>query len=121
MTCPNAHRNKCLSSAWGGNGNNAAVMYVCASGSHAKKTTLEKTKQWWLFVPTSNPTARAKSTSYANRVLLAAQADSIQTRERKIAAQKKAFHHRMKRQVRKRELEKHGIRTVSGGTFYIMP
>ncbi|GAA5982863.1 hypothetical protein JCM10908_006814 [Rhodotorula pacifica] len=114
-------KNKCLSSAWGGSGNNAAVMYVCASGSNSKKTTLEKTKQWWLFVPTSKPTAAANSNSYANRVLLAAQADSVKTREKKIAAQKNAFHGRMARRVRKRALKKRGIKTVSGGTFYIFP
>lgn len=39
-------KNKCLSSAWGSSNNNAAVMYVCASGQGAQKTTLEKTKQY---------------------------------------------------------------------------
>lgn len=96
-------------------------MYVCASGDNSKKTTLERTKQWWLFVPTSKPTVSAKANSNANKVLLAAQADSIETREKKIAAQKEAFHKRMARRVRKRELEQRGIKTVSGGTFYIMP
>ncbi|GAA5930247.1 hypothetical protein JCM10213_001040 [Rhodosporidiobolus nylandii] len=126
-------KNKCLSSAWGSSGNNAAVMYVCASGSGAQKTTLEKTKQWWLFVPVSKPTASASSKSYANSVLLAAQADSISTREKKVAAQKAAFnkrsglhgadalqHGRMMRTVRKRALERRANKTASSGTYYII-
>ncbi|KAJ8291589.1 hypothetical protein OF846_005251 [Rhodotorula toruloides] len=117
-------KNKCLSSAWGGNGNNAAVMYVCASGKGSEKTTLEKTKQWWIFVPTNKPIAKAPANSKANQVLLAAQADSIATRKKKIAAQKAAFHRKrsgLVREVRRRALEKRGIKTVSGGTFYIIP
>ncbi|GAA5839956.1 hypothetical protein JCM9279_005220 [Rhodotorula babjevae] len=129
-------KNKCLSSAWvsGKTQNSEAVMYVCASGSGAQKTTLEKTKQWWLFVPVSKPTAAASSNSYANTVLLAAQADSIATREKKIAAQKAAFGRRsldgaalgaheqgMVRRVRRHVLDKRGIKTVVGGTFYIIP
>ncbi|GAA5884287.1 hypothetical protein JCM6882_002210 [Rhodosporidiobolus microsporus] len=130
-------KNKCLSSAWGSSGNNAGVMYVCASGANSKKTTLEKTKQWWLFVPVSNPTAKAASNSYANNVLLAAQADSIATREKKIKAQKAAFgkradlgagfdleqqaqHGRMMRTVRKRALERRANKTASSGTYYII-
>ncbi|TNY18721.1 hypothetical protein DMC30DRAFT_448571 [Rhodotorula diobovata] len=119
-------KNKCLSSAWvsGKTQNSEAVMYVCASGKGAQKTTLEKTKQWWLFVPVSKPTVAASSKSYANTVLLAAQADSIATREKKIAAQKAAFSRRstgMVRHVRRHALEKRGIKTVVGGTFYIIP
>ncbi|GEM11372.1 hypothetical protein Rt10032_c14g5389 [Rhodotorula toruloides] len=118
-------KNKCLSSAWGSTGNNAAVMYVCASGQGSHKTTLEKTKQWWIFVPTSKPIASAPANSKANQVLLAAQADSIATREKKIAAQKAAFHkrsgHGLVKEVRRRALEKRGIKTVSGGTFYVIP
>ncbi|GAA5997472.1 uncharacterized protein JCM10292_000872 [Rhodotorula paludigena] len=127
-------KNKCLSSAWGSSGNNAAVAYACAVGNQAKGTkTLEKTKQWWLIVPVSKPTAKAASNSYANQVLLAAQADSIKTRERKIAAQKAAFgkrsleldsdvgHERMARMHRRAILEKRAsIKTVSGGTFYVI-
>jgi len=169
-------------------------MYVCASGSGAQKTTLEKTKrastvllarsplppppaplslvppsvppsrlplsrlslahspsprtltdadrrpapaEWWLFVPVSKPTVATSSNSYANTVLLAAQADSIATREKKIAAQKAAFGRRsldgssgaalgaheqgMVRRVRRHVLDKRGIKTVVGGTFYIIP
>ncbi|KAK4331031.1 hypothetical protein RTBOTA2_006502 [Rhodotorula toruloides] len=119
-------KNKCLSSAWGSKGNNAAVMYVCASGEGSKKTTLEKTKQWWIFVPTSKPIASAPANSKANQVLLAAQADSIATRKKKIAAQQAAFHkrstgHGLVKEVRRRALERRGIKTVSGGTFYIIP
>ncbi|GAA5897716.1 hypothetical protein JCM5296_000861 [Sporobolomyces johnsonii] len=122
-------KNKCLSSAWGGTGNNAAVMYVCASGADAQKTTLEKTKQWWLFVPVSKTSASAPSSSYANTQLIAAQNESVATRNKKIAAQKAAFHKRglaghehvrMARRLKKRVLEKR-TQTVSGGTFYIIP
>ncbi|GAA5974617.1 hypothetical protein JCM11641_007026 [Rhodosporidiobolus odoratus] len=126
-------KQKCLSSAWGSTGNNAAVMYVCASGADSKKTTLEKTKQWWLFVPVSKPTASASSTSYANNILLAAQADSISTREKKVAAQKAAFnkrdglhgleafqHQRMMRTVRKRALQRRANKHASSGTYYII-
>ncbi|GAA5837676.1 hypothetical protein JCM11251_002293 [Rhodosporidiobolus azoricus] len=129
-------KNKCLSSAWGSSGNNAGVMYVCASGQNSKKTTLERTKQYWLFVPVNAPTAKASASSYANQVLLAAQADSISTREKKIAAQKAAFgrrslsssgsledqaqHGRMMRQVRRSVLEKRANKTASGGTYYII-
>ncbi|BGP03946.1 hypothetical protein JCM10021v2_007694 [Rhodotorula toruloides] len=129
-------KNKCLSSAWGSKGNNAAVMYVCASGEGSKKTTLEKTKQcvpspssprevlmgewgerWWIFVPTSKPIASAPANSKANQVLLAAQADSIATRKKKIAAQQAAFHkrstgHGLVKEVRRRALERRGIKTV---------
>jgi hypothetical protein len=126
-------KKKCLSSAYGSSGNNAAVMYACASGSGATKTTLEKTKQYFLFVPVSKPTvSTASSSSAANKVLLVAQGDSIATREKKEAALKNAFgkraeaigsrleHNRMVRSVRKRALEKRGIKTVSSGTFYIL-
>ncbi|GAA5867162.1 hypothetical protein JCM8547_006259 [Rhodosporidiobolus lusitaniae] len=128
-------KKKCISSAWGTGGNNAAVMYACASGKGATKTTLEKAKQWWLIIPVSKPLVAAKSNSAANKVLLAAQADSIATREKKIAAQKAAFgkrdlhgrdvedaqrHGRMMRTVRKRAIEKRANKTVSGGTFYIL-
>ncbi|GAA6048715.1 hypothetical protein JCM3770_003925 [Rhodotorula araucariae] len=119
-------KNKCLSSAWVSSKtqNSEAVSYVCASGKGCKKTTLEKTKQWWLFVPVSKPTAEAPATSYANTVLLAAQADSIATREKKIAAQKGAFSRRSSTKmarIRRHVLEKRGIKTVVGGTFYIIP
>ncbi|GAA5989870.1 hypothetical protein JCM5350_006595 [Sporobolomyces pararoseus] len=123
-------KNKCLSSAWGSTNNNAGVMYVCASGKSGQKTTLEKTKQYWLLVPVSKPTASAPSNSYANTQLIAAQADSIETRNKKIAAQKAAFnkrglgevtHSRMMHQLKKRALEKRANKTVSGGTFYIFP
>lgn len=82
-------------------------------------------RQWWLIVPVSKPAAKAASNSYANQVLLAAQADSIKTRERKIAAQKAAFgkrsleldsdvgHARMTRMHRRAVLEKRAsIKTV---------
>lgn len=104
-------------------------MYVCASGKTGQKTTLEKTKQRFLFVPVSKPTASAKPNSYANVQLIAAQADSIETRNKKIAAQKAAFskrglldreHAAMMRRLRKRTLEKRA-KTVSSGTFYIIP
>ncbi|GAA5941327.1 uncharacterized protein JCM15063_006440 [Sporobolomyces koalae] len=120
-------KNKCLSSAWGSSNNNAAVMYVCASGKGGQKSTLEKTKQYWIFVPVSEPTVSSKPNSYANTQLIAAQADSISTRNKKIAAQKAAFHKRglspamytgMLRQLRKRALEKRA-KTVSSGTYYI--
>ncbi|GAA6062512.1 hypothetical protein JCM10212_001562, partial [Sporobolomyces blumeae] len=128
-------KNKCLSSAWGSTSNNAAVMYVCASGQNAQQTTLEKTKQWWLFVPVSKPTASAKSNSYQNTQLIAAQADSIETRNKKIAAQKAAFnkrgidldgagrheHRDVIKRLRRRQLEKRANKTVSSGTFYILP
>ncbi|KAK4047107.1 hypothetical protein OIO90_006309 [Microbotryomycetes sp. JL221] len=84
-------KNKCLSSAWGGVDNDSAVAYVCATGSKAKKTTLERTKQWWLTVPVSKPTVAAPANSYANSVLLAAQSDSIKTRNKKIQDQQNAF------------------------------
>ncbi|GAA6033544.1 hypothetical protein JCM8097_001447 [Rhodosporidiobolus ruineniae] len=126
-------KNKCLSSAWGSSGNNAAVMYACASGKKAQKTTLEQTKQYWLAVPVSKPLAAAKTNSAANKVLLAAQADSISTREKKIAAQKAALgkrsfgtdgekmeHQRMIRTVRKRAIERRANKTASSGTYYIV-
>ncbi|GAA5970909.1 hypothetical protein JCM21900_000567 [Sporobolomyces salmonicolor] len=122
-------KNKCLSSAWGGSGNNAAVMYVCASGAGAQKTTLEKTKQWWLFVPVSKTAASAPSSSYANTQLIAAQSESVATRNKKIAAQKAVFHKRgftgieharMAQRHKKRVLERRTT-TVTGGTFYIIP
>ncbi|KAM0790457.1 hypothetical protein ACM66B_003334 [Microbotryomycetes sp. NB124-2] len=84
-------KNKCLSSAWGGKDNDSAVAYVCASGQKSKKTTLERTKQWWLIVPVSRPTVNAPANSYANSVLLAAQSDSIKTRNKKIQEQQNAF------------------------------
>lgn len=86
-------KNKCLSSAWGGVDNDSAVAYVCASGSNAKKTTLERTKQWWIAVPVSAPVKKTstKEGTYANAVLLAAQSDSIKTRNAKIKAQEAAF------------------------------
>ncbi|KAK4049290.1 hypothetical protein OIV83_004227 [Microbotryomycetes sp. JL201] len=84
-------KNKCLSSAWGGVDNDSAVAYVCASGQKSKKTTLERTKQWWLTVPVSRPTVNAPANSYANSVLLAAQSDSIKTRNKKIQDQQNAF------------------------------
>lgn len=105
-------------------------MYVCASGSGSQKTTLEKTKQWWLLVPVNKPTASSHANSYANVQLIAAQADSIDTRNKKIAAQKQAFGKRglisdetysgMMHQLRRRALEKRS-KTVSSGIFYIMP
>jgi hypothetical protein len=94
-------------------------MYVCATGAKAKTTTLEKTKQWFLFVPVSKPTAVARPDSYANRVLLAAQADAIRTRAKKVAKQRKSFHRRLAR--RGRGSGKSKIKTVTGGTFYIIP
>lgn len=94
-------------------------MYVCATGAKAKKTTLERTKQWFLFVPVSKPTAAARPDSYANRVLLAAQADAIKTRAKKVAKQRKSFHRRLAR--RGRGSGKSKIKTVTGGTFYIIP
>lgn len=93
-------------------------MYVCATGAKSKKTTLEKTKQWFLFVPVSKPTAAARPESYANRVLLAAQADAIETRAKKVAKHK-TFHRRLARRGQTRS--KSRIRTVAGGTFYIIP
>lgn len=96
-------------------------MYVCATGHRAKKTTLEKTKQWFLFVPTARPVVAAKVDSYANRVLLAAQADAVNTRARKVSVQKKASRGRMVKRIRKRALERRRIKTVMGGTFYIIP
>ncbi|GAA6006846.1 hypothetical protein JCM11491_003203 [Sporobolomyces phaffii] len=128
------NKNKCLSSAWGSSSNNAAVMYVCASGKSGQKTTLEKTKQYWLFVPVSNPTSQAKPNSYANIQLIAAQADSIATRNKKIAAQKAAFNkrgltdeayagmmHRLKRRALEKRSSSSSSRPVSGGTFYVFP
>lgn len=107
-------------------------MYVCASGKSGEKTTLEKTKQYWLFVPVSKPTSSSNTNSYANTQLIAAQRDSIETRNKKIADQKAAFNKRglyfedrvyakMMHRLRKRALEKRGTKQVSGGTFYIMP
>lgn len=93
-------------------------MYVCATGAEAKKTTLEKTKQWFLFVPVSKPTAAARPDSYANRVLLAAQADAIKTRAKKMVKQRKSFHRRLAR--REQAHSKSRTKTV-GGTFYIIP
>ncbi|GAA5902241.1 uncharacterized protein JCM6883_001343 [Sporobolomyces salmoneus] len=122
-------KNKCLSSAWGSSSNNAAVMYVCASGKGGQKTTLEKTKQYWLFVPINKCTASAKPNSYQNVQLIAAQADSIETRNKKIAAQKAAFskrglvtdeeHATMMKRLRRRALEKRANKTVSSGTYYV--
>ncbi|KAL8293037.1 hypothetical protein RQP46_000731 [Phenoliferia psychrophenolica] len=82
-------KNKCLSSAWGGSYDNAAVAYVCASGSDAQKTTLEQTKQWWLAVPIGK-TAGAVTAS-SNEMLIAAQGESVATRNAKIKAAKAAF------------------------------
>lgn len=93
-------------------------MYVCATGAKAKKTTLEKTKQWFLFVPVSKPTAAARPDSYANRVLLAAQAEAIKTRAKKVVKQRKTFH---KRLARPGQAHSSRIKTVTGGTFYIIP
>ena len=94
-------------------------MYVCATGAKAKKTTLEKTKQWFLFVPVSKPTAPTRPDSYANRVLLAAQADAMKTHAKKVANQRKSFRRRSAR--RGRGSGKSKIKTVTGGTFYIIP
>ena len=47
-------KNKCISAQWGDNGDTAAVMYACqvgAGGSTTSGSTLEPTKQWWIFVP----------------------------------------------------------------------
>jgi hypothetical protein len=107
-------------------------MYVCASGKSGQKTTLEKTKQYWLFVPVSKPTSSAKPNSYQNTQLIAAQADSIETRNKKIAAQKAAFdkrgivltedaHSKMMHRLRRRAIEKRANKTVNSGVFYIMP
>ncbi|ORY88397.1 hypothetical protein BCR35DRAFT_312902 [Leucosporidium creatinivorum] len=125
-------KNKCLSSAWGGSDNDSAVAYVCASGSNAKKTTLERTKQWWLTVPVSKPLVKASSNSAANRVLLAAQSDSIKTRNAKIAAQKAAFNNKRglvgldapsrsrRHALTKRALERRA-KTAGAGIYYIIP
>ncbi|KAK4700072.1 hypothetical protein P7C70_g6182, partial [Phenoliferia sp. Uapishka_3] len=85
-------KNKCLSSAWGGTYDNAAVAYVCAVGSSGQDTTLEQTKQWWLAVAIGN--TAGKVTSSTNQMLIAAQADSVATRNAKVAAQEAAFNKR---------------------------
>lgn len=38
-------KDKCLSSAWGGSFDNAAVAYACAVGPGAQRSTLEQNKQ----------------------------------------------------------------------------
>lgn len=61
--------------------------------------------RWWLLVPTSRPlNAKAKQNSYANGLLLAAQGDSIATRNQKIAAQQAAFDRRMRLRRRTSEV-----------------
>ncbi|GAA5989076.1 hypothetical protein JCM11641_002296 [Rhodosporidiobolus odoratus] len=75
-------KDKCLSSQWGGSYNLAGVMYSCAVDEGGDVTrqdnTLEPTKQWWLLVPVGEHTGDSDA---SNRVLLAAQDESVQTRE----------------------------------------
>jgi hypothetical protein len=105
-------KNKCLSSQWGGAFNHAAVMYACAVASGGEiirsGNTLEPTKQyvargggrrggriadpgffdpfarrWWLLVPVDDYTGDSTA---SNHFLLAAQQDSVKTRQKAIKA-----------------------------------
>jgi hypothetical protein len=115
-----AGNNKCLSSAWGGSSNLAAVPYACIQ-SRGGRNTLEPTKQWWLLTPVSKPTGSVSKT--AGQVLLAAQQQSVKTRT---AATKAAFGRRFLKRFFKRGEEKHVNEIekrggVTSGTFYIIP
>ncbi|KAM0755663.1 hypothetical protein T439DRAFT_375985 [Meredithblackwellia eburnea MCA 4105] len=80
-------KNKCMSSQWGGSYDHAAVMYACAvsrGGATAKGNTLEPTKQWWLVVPVTTDLNHVQGTS--NNLLVAAQKNSVKTREDAIKA-----------------------------------
>lgn len=70
-------KTKCLSSQWGGSGDNAAVAYECGHKG------LEETKQWWIIVPEGNTNRKANAHSAANSMLLAAQsqADTLHRRD----------------------------------------
>ncbi|BGP12365.1 hypothetical protein JCM10213_002031 [Rhodosporidiobolus nylandii] len=78
-------KDKCLSSQWGGSYNLAGVMYSCAVDSGGDVTrqdnTLEPTKQWWLMVPVDDHSGDSDA---SNHVLLAAQDESVATREKAI-------------------------------------
>ncbi|GAA5855100.1 hypothetical protein JCM8547_002380 [Rhodosporidiobolus lusitaniae] len=81
-------KDKCLSSQWGGSYNLAGVMYACAVDAGGDVTragnTLEPTKQWFLLVPVADYQGDSAA---SNHVLLAAQSESVKTREK---AQKNA-------------------------------
>lgn len=80
-------------------------------------------------MPVSKPVVKASSNSYANTVLLAAQSDSIKTRNKKLADAAAAFdkrslgqrsvaHSRMARVVKRNSIEKRA--TKAAGTYYII-
>ncbi|GAA5888782.1 hypothetical protein JCM6882_002850 [Rhodosporidiobolus microsporus] len=76
-------KDKCMSAQWGGSYNLAGVMYACAVDEGGDVTradnTLEPTKQWWLLVPVGDHTG---DSTHSNGVLLAAQSESVATRQK---------------------------------------
>lgn len=77
-------KNKCVSAQWGDIGDTAAVMYACQvgpGGSTTSGSTLEPTKQWWIFVPVDGVDDSDSSWGDAQVTLLAkAQKQSVAVR-----------------------------------------